>query len=203
MSFQRVIPLIIIGIFLSWILYIVVVVRLFFGVFGSFNQRDLKQLIAYSSVYHLGWIMLCDFSGDMNWIVYLILYSLIIFPVIRFCSFFMFENIIIVIKLKYKGWFILLILRIAGIPPFIGFFLKWFAFFIIFKYEFYFIIFLIICSVVMFYVYFRVVYDVLLRYYDITIWGNLMIINVGGNYLLILSVVGILVGLFFRFFFVM
>ncbi|TDJ91967.1 hypothetical protein E1923_29485 [Klebsiella pneumoniae] len=35
-------------------LYIIVVVRLFFGVFGCYNQRNLKQLIAYSSVYHIG-----------------------------------------------------------------------------------------------------------------------------------------------------
>ncbi|RDU34622.1 hypothetical protein D1B33_18205 [Lysinibacillus yapensis] len=70
------------------------------------------------------------------------------------------------IKIKYKGWLILMVLRIAGIPPLLGFFLKLFAFIMIFKYEYYFIMFLIFCSVVMFYVYFRMIYDVLMRYYD-------------------------------------
>jgi len=201
-SFQRVIPLIIIGIFLSLILYIVIIIRLFFGVFGSFNQKNLKQLIAFSSVYHLGWIILCNFSGDISWIVYLMLYSIIIFPVVMFFKNLLFEDLSIVIKVKYKGWVILLLLSIAGIPPFLGFFLKWFAFIIIFEYSYYYIMFLIIFSVVMFYIYFRVIYDVLMSYYDNRIWINLVIINIGSDFILILSVIGLFIGLFFAFFFI-
>ncbi|PKR79471.1 hypothetical protein E1814_29195 [Klebsiella pneumoniae] len=53
-SFQKLIPLIIMRIFISYVIYMIVVVRLFFGVFGCYNQRNFKQLIAYSSVYHIG-----------------------------------------------------------------------------------------------------------------------------------------------------
>lgn len=202
-SFQKVIPLIIIRIFVSWILYIIVVVRLFFGVFGCYNQRNLKQLIAYSSVYHIGWIMLCNFSTDLSWFIYLLLYSFIIFPVMKFFEYLMFEDLTILIKIKYKGWIIFIILRIAGIPPFLGFFLKLFAFIIIFRYEYYFIIFLIFCSVVIFYIYFRVIYDVLIRYYINVNWINFILINnISNNNLVIISVLGLIIGIFFIIFFI-
>nr|YP_010460103.1 NADH dehydrogenase subunit 2 [Lycosa singoriensis]UUC05150.1 NADH dehydrogenase subunit 2 [Lycosa singoriensis] len=203
MSFQKVIPLMIMGVFLSWVLYIIIIVSLFFGVFGSFNQKNLKQLIAFSSVYHLGWIMLCNFSGDVNWMIYLMLYSLMIFPVISFFGSFLMEDLMMVMKMKYKWWVVLLMLSMAGMPPFLGFFLKWFAFTMIFEYEYYFMMFLVICSVIMFYVYFRVVYDVLMSYYDVKVWNNLVLMCSSENHLMMLSVIGLLMGLFFGVFFIL
>lgn len=200
-SFQKVIPLMILRIFISWIFYILIVVSLFFGVFGSFNQRDLKQLIAFSSVYHLGWILLCELVDDMSWIVYLFIYSFIVFPVVNLLKWLGVGRLINIIKIKYKNWFILFILRIAGMPPFLGFFLKWFAFVVIFNYDFFFMIFLILCSVVIFYVYFRVVYDVLISYYDSGIWGNCVMYSVNGYYLDLVSLLGLVLGLFFGLFF--
>lgn len=202
-SFQKVIPLIIIGVFVSWVIYIIVVVRLFFGIFGCYNQKNFKQLIAYSSVYHIGWIILCNFSRDLSWFVYLLLYSLMIFPVIKFFSSLFFEDFIILMKMKYKGWVILMVLRIAGMPPFLGFFLKLFAFIMIFKYEYYFIIFLIICSVVIFYIYFRIIYDVLMRYFINMNWINFIIICNIRNYLVIINVLGLIIGVFFGIFFIL
>nr|YP_010610993.1 NADH dehydrogenase subunit 2 [Lycosa grahami]WAQ70315.1 NADH dehydrogenase subunit 2 [Lycosa grahami] len=203
MTFQKVIPLMIMGVFLSWVLYLVIMMSLFFGVFGSFNQNNLKQLTAYSSVYHLGWIVLCNFSGDINWLVYLLLYSLMIFPVMSFFGSFMLEDIMMVMKMKYKSWVILLMLSMAGMPPFLGFFLKWFAFVMVFEYNYYYMMFLIVCSVVMFYVYFRIIYDILMSYYDVKVWGNLMIMFKKSDYLVVSSVVGMLLGLFLSFFFIM
>ncbi len=189
-------------IFISYVIYMIVVVRLFFGVFGCYNQRNFKQLIAYSSVYHIGWIILCNFSDDLSWFVYLLLYSLIIFPVMKFFRFLLFEDFTMLIKIKYKGWLILMVLRIAGIPPLLGFFLKLFAFIMIFKYEYYFIMFLIFCSVVMFYVYFRMIYDVLMRYYDNMNWINFTIMYNKNNYLIIINIVGLIMGVFLVVFFV-
>nr|WAQ70302.1 NADH dehydrogenase subunit 2 [Lycosa sp.] len=203
MTFQKVIPLIIMGIFFSWMLYFIIIVSLFFGVFGSFNQKNLKQLIAYSSVYHLGWIMLCGMLSDMNWMIYLMLYSLMIFPIMKLFDFLKFEDIMMLMKVKYKNWVVLLMLSMAGMPPFLGFFLKWFAFIMIFGCDFYFMMFLIICSVVMFYVYFRVVYDVLMGCCDMGIWGNLMMMSGKDNFLLMFSVIGVVMGLFFCFFLIM
>nr|YP_009072476.1 NADH dehydrogenase subunit 2 [Pardosa laura]AIP86880.1 NADH dehydrogenase subunit 2 [Pardosa laura] len=204
MSFQKVIPLMIMKIFVSWILYMMVVVSLFFGVFGCYNQSNLKQLIAYSSVYHMGWIMLCNFSTDLSWFMYLLLYSFMIFPVMKFFEYLMFEDLTMLMKMKYKGWIIFMMLSMAGMPPFLGFFLKLFAFIMIFSYEYYFMMFLIFCSVVMFYIYFRVIYDVLMSYYINVNWMNFMLINnISNNNLVMMSVLGLMMGIFFMIFFIM
>lgn len=194
-SFQKVIPLILMVIFVSWIIYWIVVLRLIFGVLGSFNQINLKQLIAYSSVYHLGWIILCNISGEINWMEYLLIYSVIIFPVLVCLKYFNINDIGMIIKMKYKNWFIFLILRMAGIPPFLGFFLKWYAFIIIFKFEYIFFIFLIVCSVVIFYIYFRVVYDVLVMNYYNRLWCNVFMKR-SALYLDMFGIFGLVVGLF-------
>lgn len=202
-SFQKIIPLVIISFFFSVISYIVIIVGLFFGVFGSFNQKNLKQLIAFSSIYHLGWVILCNFSEDVNWIIYLTVYSIMIFPVIIFFKYLLFEDLSIVMKVKYKSIIILLLLSMAGIPPFLGFFLKWFAFVILFECRFYYIIFLIICSIVIFYVYFRIIYDVLIRSYDSGVWKDLMMIKRENNFFILLRILGLIVGLFFGVFFIL
>lgn len=202
-TFQKLIPLIILSIFISWIFYLIILFSLIFGVFGSFNQRDLKQLIAFSSVYHLGWILLCELVDDISWIIYLFVYRFIVFPVVNLLKWLEIDRLIKVIKMKYKNWFALFILRIAGIPPFLGFFLKWFAFIVIFNYDYFFILLLILCSVVIFYVYFRVVYDVLIIYYDSGLWGNCILFNISTYYLDLVSLLGLIIGLFFGVFFLL
>nr|YP_011033009.1 NADH dehydrogenase subunit 2 [Pardosa pseudoannulata]WRI06644.1 NADH dehydrogenase subunit 2 [Pardosa pseudoannulata] len=203
MSFQKVIPLMIMGIFVSWIIYIMIVISLFFGIFGCFNQTNIKQLIAYSSVYHMGWIMLCNFSNDLNWFVYLVIYSLMIFPVMKFFSSIFSEDFLMLMKVKYKGWIILMVLSMAGMPPFLGFFLKLFAFMMIFNYDYYFMMFLIICSVVMFYIYFRMIYDVLMSHCMNMNWMNFMMMCDLNNYLVMMSILGLMVGIFLGIFFIM
>nr|AIT76171.1 NADH dehydrogenase subunit 2 [Pirata subpiraticus] len=203
MSFQKVIPLMIMGIFVSWIIYIMIVISLFFGIFGCFNQTNIKQLIAYSSVYHMGWIMLCNFSNDLNWFVYLVIYSLMIFPVMKFFSSIFSEDFLMLMKVKYKGWIILMVLSMAGMPPFLGFFLKLFAFMMIFNYDYYFMMFLIICSVVMFYIYFRMIYDVLMSHCMNMNWMNFMMMCDLNNYLVMMSILGLMVGVFLGIFFIM
>nr|YP_010406816.1 NADH dehydrogenase subunit 2 [Pardosa pusiola]URC16617.1 NADH dehydrogenase subunit 2 [Pardosa pusiola] len=202
MSLQKIIPLMIMGIFISWVIYMMVVLSLFFGIFGCYNQKNLKQLIAYSSVYHMGWIMLCNFSGDLNWFVYLLLYSLMIFPVMKFFSSLFFEDFMMLMKMKYKGWIILMMLSMAGMPPFLGFFLKLFAFTMIFKFEYYFMMFLIFCSVVMFYIYFRVIYDVLMSYSMNMNWMNFVMVWDKNNYLVMMNVLGLMMGVFLGIFFI-
>nr|YP_009305881.1 NADH dehydrogenase subunit 2 [Dolomedes angustivirgatus]ANW36379.1 NADH dehydrogenase subunit 2 [Dolomedes angustivirgatus] len=203
MTLQKVIPLMLMSIFMSWVMYLIVIVSLSFGVLGSFNQSDLKQLIAYSSVYHLGWILLCNLSDDIFWLNYLLMYMLMIFPVVNLLSWLNISNLISIMKMKYKKWFIVLMLSMSGMPPFLGFFLKWFAFVSIFKFEFSFMMFLIICSVVMFYVYFRVIYDVLLTFFSEMMWGNLLVFQKNEFYLDLVGSVGLMLGLFFSFFFMM
>lgn len=202
-SFQKIIPLILIRVFISWVFFIIIVIGLIIGVFGSFNQRDLKCLMAYSSIYHLGWILFCILIDRKCWINYLIMYVLIIFPVVYFFSKKEIMNLLEMIKIKNKLLMIIIMLRIAGIPPFLGFFLKWFAFIEIMKVRIYYAVVLIVCSIIIFYIYFRVIYDVLLGYFSYGGWGKWFENRKDLFSLDLVCVIGMLMGLFFRLFLVL
>lgn len=160
MLFQKILPLLLARLFIHWILWMVVVISLFIGILGSFNQRNLKQLIAYSSVHHLGWIILVIIMGDYKWFLYLVLYGLVLFSVvillIRDCI----SDLSGIFVSKNKIVFLIGILRMAGIPPLLGFFLKWMALIRIIEINFIYVMFLVLSSVVMLYIYIRIVYDV-------------------------------------------
>nr|YP_009072489.1 NADH dehydrogenase subunit 2 [Oxyopes sertatus]AIP86893.1 NADH dehydrogenase subunit 2 [Oxyopes sertatus] len=174
MCFQKIIPFILLSMFVSGLMFFVIMLSLAFGIMGSFNQNDLKQLIAFSSVYHLGWMMLSLMSSDEFWVIYLIMYSLLIFPMILFFKSKMMISLMDVVSMKYKKWFVMMMLSMAGMPPLLGFFLKWFAFITIFLKSYFFWLILMMSSVVMFYVYYRVIYDVLMGFFMNGVWTNWM-----------------------------
>lgn len=195
LTFQKFIPLIIINVFLDDIIFFIAIFSLLVGIFGSFNQCNIKQLLAYSSVFHLGWIIICNIGDDLYWLIYIFIYIYILFPLVYFFNNFILESVLEVIKLKRKIIFVFLILRIAGIPPLLGFFVKWFALNVIFKIRYYIIFMLIIRSVIIFYIYFRLLYDILLIGSDEGLWVRWNDKILFGNvWLDLLRVSGIILG---------
>nr|YP_010219066.1 NADH dehydrogenase subunit 2 [Phoneutria boliviensis]UBY46219.1 NADH dehydrogenase subunit 2 [Phoneutria boliviensis] len=194
MSFQKIIPLMLISMFISWVFFFVVVVSLLMGVFGSFNQRDLKRLMAYSSIYHLGWILLCILIDSESWFNYLLIYMLMVFPVIFFMKVEDISDLMDMVKVSSSLWMTVIMLSMAGMPPFLGFFLKWFAFSMIMGYSIFYMVVLVVCSIVMFYVYFRVIYDVLVGYFCYSSWVNYFMDSSSSVWLEFLCVLGMLFG---------
>jgi len=101
------------------------------GGIGGINQTQLRALLAYSSIAHLGWIVFCCFLREARLEAYFGIYffiSLCIFLVIwnievnlvfqAFSSFFG-RNVIA------RFSFILFFLSLGGIPPLLGFAPKW------------------------------------------------------------------------------
>lgn len=162
--FQKVIPLILVSIFIRRIIWLTIISRLIVGAIGSFNQRRMKILIAYSSIHHLGWIFICTVFSDRLWVIYLLLYNYILFGVIYYFK----KNEVLYFfeigKCKGKWWFVAGILRIAGIPPLLGFFLKWITFLFVVNIRYLYVRMIVLTSVIIFYVYFRVIYDVFICY---------------------------------------
>lgn len=158
-TFQKIIPLFLISRFLTWIIWYIIIISLIVGVFGSINQVNIKNLFAYSSIHHLGWLISCIFGNDLFWILYLLIYSLILVRLIFYLLIYDINNFYILGKCKRKSWFIIGFIRIGGLPPLLGFFLKWSAFVYIFTINYIFVIFLLLISVIMLYIYLRVIYD--------------------------------------------
>lgn len=193
--FQKIIPLMLVVIFIRWLRWVIIITSLVCGVFGSFNQSDIKQLFSYSSIHHLGWIFLCNLCSDYVWILYLAMYAFVIFGLVMIL---LKDDVIYIDRVekgKSKVWFGLGILSIGGIPPILGFFLKWMAFKFIINISIIFVLVLVFTSVLMFYIYFRVVYNIFMcggriGYYLVYTYVNGKELGVD-----IVRILGIIIGL--------
>lgn len=200
MLFQKVLPLVLIFLFVHWVLWFIVVIRLVFGILGSFNQRNIRYLLAYSSIHHLGWIIIVGILNNSRWILYLVIYGIVLFRVVVL----LFKDDIIDLRYfymsKYKIIYIIRMLSIGGVPPLLGFYLKWIALVNIISIGIIYLFILIIVSVVILYVYIRIIYDVY-------IGGGVEIIynwiDLGyKNNVEIIRIIGIIIGFIFIFLFI-
>lgn len=156
---QKIIPIILISLFVRSIIWFMRLIRLVVGVAGRINQVRVKQLIAFSSIHHVGWMLIRFIIRDDFWIIYLLIYRIIILRWIRFLDDVNVDRILDLIKFEGKWIIIIILLNLGGIPPLIGFFLKWWSFCYFLEYEIIIIILLLLFSVIILYIYFRLIYD--------------------------------------------
>lgn len=106
---------------------VIAIMRAIVGGIGGLNQTQLRAILAYSSIGHIGWITAASIPSPNTTIIYLFSYILIITATIHplnhtslFISSF---NPINQNKL-IKSSLIINLLRIGGLPPIFGFFPK-------------------------------------------------------------------------------
>nr|YP_010954973.1 NADH dehydrogenase subunit 2 [Cheiracanthium brevispinum]WMX19906.1 NADH dehydrogenase subunit 2 [Cheiracanthium brevispinum] len=175
MTFQKIIPLLIMSMFIGSLLWLIGIMSLLIGVFGSFNQINIKELMAYSSVHHLGWIISCMMIDNMYWFMYLFVYGMMLAGVIYVLIDEEIINLIMINKIKGKWWFLLSMMSMGGMPPLLGFFLKMVTLYYIFMLDIFYVMFLLLMSVIMFYVYIRMLYDIMMGYKYEVMWSmNIM-----------------------------
>uniref|UniRef100_A0AAU7VA60 NADH-ubiquinone oxidoreductase chain 2 n=1 Tax=Stenopsocus nepalensis TaxID=3074945 RepID=A0AAU7VA60_9NEOP len=95
------------------------------GSIGGLNQTSLKKILAFSSVNHLGWMMTIGCLSKYLFVIYFLFYSFMNLFVMNFLS----KTSIFQLAQNYKftnnyNWLIS-ILSLGGLPPFIGFIPKW------------------------------------------------------------------------------
>nr|ANC65492.1 NADH dehydrogenase subunit 2 [Hirudo verbana] len=102
-------------------------INIFIGGFKGCMQSDLRALMAYSSISHVGWMLSILYSSYyLLSVVYFILYSLMILPIFFILMKFDVKNLsslfsINKISMKYSFGLALLILSLSGLPPMSGF----------------------------------------------------------------------------------
>lgn len=98
------------------------------GVLGAINQTSLKKIIVYSSIIHSAWILSAISCSETIWWIYFFLYSLISASVIILFSFSLVYSIKQLFNSSIPNQVLLTFLTnffsLAGIPPFLGFFIK-------------------------------------------------------------------------------
>jgi len=133
-TWQKIAPIIIISylINLNYLLMIFTLMSTFVGAIGGLNQVSLRKLIAFSSINHIGWIIITIIFNENLWLIYFLIYSFLNFSIV-----FLFKNFQIYYLSQAYSIFInsyflkfsLLVstLSLGGLPPFLGFLPKWFV----------------------------------------------------------------------------
>lgn len=101
------------------------------GGVGGINQTQLRALLAYSSIAHIGWMIFCCCLSERRIKIYFLIYFFITFCIflgmwqreinLIFQAFrsFLGKNLIL------RFFIIILLLSLGGIPPLLGFVPKW------------------------------------------------------------------------------
>nr|UKO31656.1 NADH dehydrogenase subunit 2 [Limnophyes sp. YF-2022] len=131
MTWQKIAPLMIFSYCMNfYYLIIIVFFSMVFGSLGGLNQTSLRKLMAFSSINHLGWMIMSMLNNEILWMVYFLFYSFLSFGII-----FMFNNFKLLninqtfymknLNLILKISIFIVLLSLGGLPPFLGFFPKW------------------------------------------------------------------------------
>nr|YP_010411443.1 NADH dehydrogenase subunit 2 [Meliboeus sinae]URN73089.1 NADH dehydrogenase subunit 2 [Meliboeus sinae] len=96
------------------------------------NQTSIRKIMAYSSINHLGWMLLALMTNEMIWLWYLIIYSTIntfLMAGFWFWNTNQMNQMFFTMQSNpiKKTFFMLNLLSLGGIPPMIGFMPKWFT----------------------------------------------------------------------------
>lgn len=131
LTWQKLAPIIIIIynkiiIFFSLIILTSIIIR---GILGI-NQTNIRKILAYSSINHIGWIIASIIYFNNIWIIYFITYLIITINIIYLFKIFNILNIKqLLIKINnniiLKLFFIINFFSLGGLPPFLGFIPKW------------------------------------------------------------------------------
>nr|YP_010890409.1 NADH dehydrogenase subunit 2 [Matrona cyanoptera]UZA66666.1 NADH dehydrogenase subunit 2 [Matrona cyanoptera] len=131
MTWQKIAPMIMISYLMvnTLMTSIIVTMCVIVGAVGTMNQTSLRKLMAYSSISHLGWLIMSMLMSNYYWVVYFTLYSTVtIVTVTIFWSMSTFHmSQIMNKKMESKTKIVLFssILSLGGMPPFMGFIPKW------------------------------------------------------------------------------
>lgn len=163
-TWQKIIPFfILIFIYIQNLILLFIIIRGIFRIIITINQIYLKKIYAYSSINHICWIILSLIYRELIWLLYFLVYLFTNFILIFILKIF---NINYLIDLFYKFnnkfikfFFIILIFSLGGLPPFLGFLIKWYLiYYLINLNNFVILIILIFFSLIFLFYYLRILY---------------------------------------------
>lgn len=167
-TLQKIIPLQILTNFNNQKIIIFIILSAVIGTLGGFNQTSIRKILAFSSISHLGWIITLIIINQYFWIVYFILYTIIIFKIIIHIKINFINSInnihTKIITKQNKFQLFSTFLSLAGLPPFIGFFIKIFSILIIINKIPWILLILIPSSLGNMYFYTRIIFPIIISY---------------------------------------
>nr|UNO53715.1 NADH dehydrogenase subunit 2 [Ixodes ovatus] len=195
-SFQKIIPFHIISIFQNNLIILFIIMSSMVGSLGGLNQMSMKKILAFSSISHMSWILSLIMINQNFWMVYLTFYSIILMKITNILNK---NNLSLIINLNSmkssfsnKIYLFSFILSLGGLPPFLGFFMKWIAVILISKIFISILLALISSSLINLYFYMRCMFPLILNMNICMKSPNLLNIYTS-MYFLIINFMGIII----------
>lgn len=169
LTWQKIAPIILLfySIKSSIIIRIFIILSALIGRLEGINQTCLRKLLVFSSINHIRWILSALSRSLNSWLLYFLIYSFInlnIIFLLNLNKIFFFRQIDKISPNKsIKFFFFINFLSLGGLPPFIGFFIKWTTLNeIIYNKLFFLSIILIILTLIALYFYLRITFRTLI-----------------------------------------
>nr|YP_010507370.1 NADH dehydrogenase subunit 2 [Eristalinus sepulchralis]UXG18951.1 NADH dehydrogenase subunit 2 [Eristalinus sepulchralis] len=131
MTWQKIGPLMLISyLIIKPMLFSCIIISVIVGSLGGLNQTSLRKLMTFSSINHLGWMLMSMYSNESLWITYFLFYSFMSFNMIFLFNMFKLYHInqlfsLFLMNKTFKFSLFLNLLSLGGLPPFMGFIPKW------------------------------------------------------------------------------
>nr|YP_009643389.1 NADH dehydrogenase subunit 2 [Pyrrhopeplus carduelis]APO08806.1 NADH dehydrogenase subunit 2 [Pyrrhopeplus carduelis] len=151
------------------------------GAIGALNQTSLRKIMAYSSINHLGWMMMLMMMEN-TWMIYLSIYAMIIAMIFIML---MKKNILFMNQMNSNKMTTLekitmasLMMSMGGLPPFTGFLPKWMTIQSMMNAKMWIMMtFMIFMSLITLFYYLRMMYPLIMNYSTKMKWMNQNINN--------------------------
>nr|YP_009538301.1 NADH dehydrogenase subunit 2 [Triaenodes tardus]AXU98785.1 NADH dehydrogenase subunit 2 [Triaenodes tardus] len=130
MTWQKIIPMTLIYYFMNkTLMYMSIILSVIMGSIMAFNQTNMKLIMAYSSINHMGWLLTTMTLNMIIWIIYLLNYFMLNFILCKMFNMMNIKNILNIFIMNYpfllKTMLLINFFSLGGIPPFLGFLPKW------------------------------------------------------------------------------
>nr|UNO53702.1 NADH dehydrogenase subunit 2 [Ixodes sinensis] len=196
LTFQKIIPLFISSLITHKFFIFFIITSSMIGSFGGLNQTSLKKILAFSSISHLAWMMTLIFTNYNFWMLYLLIYSIILMKIIKTFkknyNFSIYNLNSMKLSFLNKITIICLFLSLGGMPPFLGFLMKWISVILIIKNFPIIMLILIISSLINLFFYIRILYPIFLNL-NILIKPNQFSYIFSKNYFFFLNFLSIII----------
>lgn len=170
-----------------WLLLMLGSLGSFIGGVGGINQSQIRILLAYSSVGHIGWIFIGIICSFNILLYYYLIYRFIIFSIIIFLFIYPINIINLTNFSIFPPFFILFIsilfFSLGGLPPFLGFYPKLI------------VIFTIIINSIYIYLFISILGSLINIFYYINVFSNLFIKSILSGFNNIVININIYIGL--------
>nr|YP_010046569.1 NADH dehydrogenase subunit 2 [Culex australicus]QPJ78448.1 NADH dehydrogenase subunit 2 [Culex australicus] len=181
MTWQKIAPLMLISYNINYNFFLIaIILSMIIGALGGLNQTSLRKLMAFSSINHLGWMLMAMMNNELLWLVYFIFYFFLSMSIVllfnnlklfHFNQIFNFSMMNPVIKF----FLFLNLLSLGGLPPFLGFLPKWLVIQNLVETHQLFLLFISVClTLITLYYYLRMSYSIYMLNFNKNSW---MLVN--------------------------